>query len=472
MSLIFASSRSGDLVIVWRCVRIKSLYTRVVLVFIFIVMLSLFAAFLISTWMFEGRTHHFIEETLAKDAKNIIEAYQSNSSAELGSFVQGFSGLSIYTIQLYNKEGVPQLEEKEPIHVEQSQIQQVLGGDIARSLDAETHGLPIVGVPLSVKGDPYALFLTLDKNTVEQEQENMPWIHALYILVLLIGSFLILIAARYVVNPIMQLTEATKRMAKGTFDSASLPMNRRDEIGQLSVSFHEMAKELAKLDQMRQDFVSSVSHEIQSPLTSISGFTKALKQKKMSEETRLRYLTIIEEESERLSRLGQNLLQLSYLQQEQHPLKVTTYQLDEQLRRAVITLEPLWTVKEINMVVDLEAITVHADKDQLDQVWINLLNNAIKFTAPHGTIRIQSMGKAQQNIVSITDSGIGIPQEELADIFKPFHKVDKARSSSVKGNGLGLSIVKQIIEMHNGEIHVSSSLGAGTIFTVALPREN
>ncbi|SFI76919.1 His Kinase A (phospho-acceptor) domain-containing protein [Brevibacillus centrosporus] len=460
------------MVIVWRCVRIKSLYTRVVLVFIFIVMLSLFAAFLISTWMFEGRTHHFIEETLAKDAKNIIEAYQSNSSAELGSFVQGFSGLSIYTIQLYNKEGVPQLEEKEPIHVEQSQIQQVLGGDIARSLDAETHGLPIVGVPLSVKGDPYALFLTLDKNTVEQEQENMPWIHALYILVLLIGSFLILIAARYVVNPIMQLTEATKRMAKGTFDSASLPMNRRDEIGQLSVSFHEMAKELAKLDQMRQDFVSSVSHEIQSPLTSISGFTKALKQKKMSEETRLRYLTIIEEESERLSRLGQNLLQLSYLQQEQHPLKVTTYQLDEQLRRAVITLEPLWTVKEINMVVDLEAITVHADKDQLDQVWINLLNNAIKFTAPHGTIRIQSMGKAQQNIVSITDSGIGIPQEELADIFKPFHKVDKARSSSVKGNGLGLSIVKQIIEMHNGEIHVSSSLGAGTIFTVALPREN
>lgn len=435
-------------------------------------MLSLFAAFLISTWMFEGRTHHFIEETLAKDAKNIIEAYQSNSSAELGSFVQGFSGLSIYTIQLYNKEGVPQLEEKEPIHVEQSQIQQVLGGDIARSLDAETHGLPIVGVPLSVKGDPYALFLTLDKNTVEQEQENMPWIHALYILVLLIGSFLILIAARYVVNPIMQLTEATKRMVKGTFDSASLPMNRRDEIGQLSVSFHEMAKELAKLDQMRQDFVSSVSHEIQSPLTSISGFTKALKQKKMSEETRLRYLTIIEEESERLSRLGQNLLQLSYLQQEQHPLKVTTYQLDEQLRRAVITLEPLWTVKEINMVVDLEAITVQADKDQLDQVWINLLNNAIKFTAPHGTIRIQSMGKAQQNIVSITDSGIGIPQEELADIFKPFHKVDKARSSSVKGNGLGLSIVKQIIEMHNGEIHVSSSLGAGTIFTVALPREN
>ncbi|QRG70695.1 HAMP domain-containing protein [Brevibacillus choshinensis] len=435
-------------------------------------MLSLFAAFIFSTWMFEGRTHHFIEETLVKDANTIIEAYQSNPSAELGSFVQSFSGLSLYSIQLYNKEGAPLLEDKEPMHVQQSHIKQVLGGSIARTLDTETHGLPMVGVPFTVKGDPYALFLTLDKNTVEEEQENMPWIHALYILVLFIGSFLILIAARYVVNPITRLTEATKKMAKGTFDFTTLPTNRRDEIGQLSVSFHDMAKELAKLDQMRQDFVSSVSHEIQSPLTSISGFSKALKQKQMSDESRLRYLTIIEEESERLSRLGQNLLQLSYLQQEKHPLKAAAYRLDEQLRRVVITLEPLWTVKEINMDVDLEAITVHADKDQLDQVWINLLSNAIKFTAPHGTIRIQSIGKAHQNIVSITDSGIGIPEEELVHIFKPFHKVDKARSSSVKGNGLGLSIVKQIVEMHNGEIQVSSSLGSGTTFTVTLPREN
>ncbi|RNB92839.1 HAMP domain-containing protein [Brevibacillus fluminis] len=450
----------------------KSLYTRVVLVFICIVMLSLFAAFMVSTWMFEEQKQNFIEETLVKDGKTIIEAYQANHSAELGSFVHSFAGLSIYRIQLYNKSGSPLLEEKEPMHVEQSNIKQVLGGNIARSVDTETQGLPLVGVPLSVKGDPYALFLTLSKQAIEKEQESMPWIHALYVLVLFIGSFLILIAARYVVNPIMKLTEATKRMAKGTFDSANLPMNRRDEIGQLSVSFHEMAKELAKLDQMRQYFVSSVSHEIQSPLTSISGFTKALKQKKMSEESRLRYLTIIEEESERLSRLGQNLLQLSYLQQEQHPLKVTKYRLDEQLRKVVITLEPLWTVKAINMDVDVEAITVHADKDQLDQVWINLLNNAIKFTAPHGTIRIQAMGKAHQHIVSITDSGIGIPEDELVNIFKPFHKVDKARSSSVKGNGLGLSIVKQIIDMHNGEIHVSSSLGTGTTFTVTLPRES
>lgn len=442
------------------------------MVFICIVMLSLFAAFLISTWMFEGRTHHFIEETLVKDAKTIIQAYQSNSSAELGPFVQSFSGLSIYTIQLFDKEGTPLLEETEPMQVEQSQIEQVLGGNMARGLDVETHGLPLVGVPFSVKGDPYALFLTLDKNTVEQEQENMPWIHALYILVLFIGSFLILIAARYVVNPITRLTEATRRMAKGNFDPRSLPLNRKDEIGQLSVSFHEMAKELAKLDQMRKDFVASVSHEIQSPLTSISGFTKALKQKKMSEESRLRYLTIIEEESERLSRLGQHLLQLSYLQQEQRPLQATAYRLDEQLRRVVITLEPLWTAKEINMDIDLEAITVRADKDQLDQVWINLLNNAIKFTGPHGTIRIRLTEKAHHHIVSITDSGIGIPEEEFVHIFKPFHKVDKARSSSVKGNGLGLSIVKQIIDLHNGEIHVSSSLGTGTVFTVTLPREN
>ncbi|WP_261381248.1 sensor histidine kinase [Paenibacillus cremeus] len=405
-----------------------------------------------------------------KDGKNIIEAYQSNPSAEVGPFVQSFSGLSIYSIQLYDTAGKPLLKENEPMHVEQSTIKKVLDGSIARNLYA--NGLPMVGVPFVVKGDSYALFLTLDQQTVKQEQASMPWVHAVYILILFIGSFLILIAARYVVNPIVQLTAATKRMAKGTFDSASLPLHRRDEIGQLSVSYHEMAQELAKLDQMRQDFVSSVSHEIQSPLTSIVGFTKALKHKKLSEESRLRYLTIIEEESERLSRLGQNLLQLSYLQQEQHPLKITAYRLDEQLRKVVITLEPLWAEKEIHMDVDLEAITVHADKDQLDQVWINLLHNAIKFTAPQGTIRIQSMEKAHHHIITVTDSGIGIPEEERSHIFEPFHKVDKARSSSVKGNGLGLSIVKQIIDLHQGEIQVSSNLGIGTAFTVTLPRKN
>ncbi len=431
-------------------------------------MLSLFAAYLVSSLLYQERIQTVGEETLIANGKKIMQAYRSTPSADLVTFMQNFSGLSGTLLQLYNQEGKPLLtNQTEPIHLDPVYLKQVLAGGIARHIQRDGAYLPIVGLPFRVDGKPYALFLTVEQNSVGEEIMNS--IHLMYIIILFFGSLLILVAARYIVNPIRRLTDATKRMAKGNFDF-ELQTKRKDEIGQLTVSFNEMAKELSKLDRMRQDFVSNVSHEIQSPLTSISGFSKALKQKKMSEESRLRYLTIIEEESERLSRLSQNLLRLSSLQQAQHPLKVSTYRLDEQLRRVVIALEPQWTAKEIEIDVQLEPCTIQADEDQLNQVWINLLNNSIKFTPAHGKILVEAVMKDNRSIVSITDTGIGIPEDERADIFKPFHKVDKARDHSVKGNGLGLSIVKKIIDIHGGDIQVSSRLGTGSTFTVTLPQ--
>lgn len=431
-------------------------------------------AFWVTSWMYEDWAQTFIQGMLTTTGNQIIKTYQSTPSSDLIPFMQNMSGISLTLLQLYNQDSKPLLDEKQwPVQVQTHDIELVLTGEkvthINKSNSPLSHSahLPVVGLPLQVDGQPYALFLTIKKDSTENEVMNS--IHLMYVLILFIGSFLILIAARYIVNPILQLTEATRRMAKGQFD-VELPTKRNDEIGILSVSFNQMAKELGKLDQMRRDFVSNVSHEIGSPLTSISGFTKALKQKQMSEESRLRYLSIIEEESERLSRLSQNLLQLSHLQHENRPLNIQTYRLDEQLRRIVITLEPHWGAKEIEIDFDLKPLTIQADEDQLSQVWINLLSNSIKFTPVGGKIQIETATKDHQTIVSITDNGIGIPEEERADIFKPFHKVDKARNSSVKGNGLGLSIVKQIIDMHRGDIQVSGKPGAGATFEVTLPQ--
>jgi signal transduction histidine kinase len=437
-------------------------------------MLSLFTAYFVTSLLFEGRIQNLVEEILIANGKKIIQTYQSTPSADLIPFIQNFSGISGTLLQLYDKDGKPLLDDKKiSMHVDSIHIERVLAGGIVRNINTGEHysshipHLPIVGLPFQVDRKPYALFLTVEKNPVEDEIMNS--IHLMYIIILFFGSLLILVAARYIVNPILRLTEATKRMAKGKFDF-ELQTKRKDEIGLLTVSFNEMAKELSKLDRMRQDFVSNVSHEIQSPLTSILGFTKALKQKKMTEERRHHYLTIIEKESERLSRLSQNLLQLSYLQHQDHPLKVSTYRLDEQLRRAVIGMEPQWAAKDIEIDLQLETISVRGDEDQLNQVWINLLSNSIKFTPPHGTIHIKAIQKDDQISVSITDSGPGIPEEERAAIFKPFHKVDKSRDHSVKGNGLGLSIVKQIVEIHKGDMEVSGQLGEGSTFTVFLPR--
>lgn len=294
----------------------KSLYTRIVLIFVSIVMFSLFAAFILSSWLFDSRAQILIEDILATNGNQMIHTYQSTPSAQLVPFMQNLSGLSFTHLQLYDQTGKPLLDQSVwTVQVQPDDIKRVIAGEKVSDTHRAGHmaTLPVIGLPFQADGQPYALFVTMKRNSVDEELMNS--VHLMYVLILFLGSFLILVAARYLVTPILRLTEATKRMARGNFDVV-LPTNRKDEIGILSVSFNQMANELAKLDQMRRDFVSNVSHEIQSPLTSISGFSKALKQKKMSEESRLHYLTIIEKESERLSRLGQNLLRLSFLQQE------------------------------------------------------------------------------------------------------------------------------------------------------------
>ncbi|MEX1029682.1 MAG: HAMP domain-containing sensor histidine kinase [Paenibacillaceae bacterium] len=287
-------------------------------------------------------------------------------------------------------------------------------------------------------------------------------------IVLGFGSLIILGAARYLVKPMHDFTVATKRIAQGDF-SVRLITKRKDEIGILTNSINHMARELGMLDKMRQDFVANVSHEIQSPLTSISGFSKALKNKTMDESSRQHYLSIIEQESERLSRLSESLLQLSSLQYEHHPFIPKPFRLDEQIRSVIIACEPLWTSKQLVLDVDLEETVIEADEDQLSQVWLNLLSNSIKFSPEHVGIRIELQVRRGFAVLKVSDNGIGIAEEELDAIFEPFYKVDKSRDRGIHGSGLGLSIVKRIIDIHSGTIEVSSKIGNGTDMTVKLP---
>jgi signal transduction histidine kinase len=326
----------------------------------------------------------------------------------------------------------------------------------------------LFGLPFKVHNTPYALFIKPDITAITKEFGQ--FLRTVLVIVLVIGSLFIAIAARYLVKPLHQLTEATRRLAKGDF-SVHVQSKRKDEVGMLTESINDMAQELGMLDQMRQDFVANVSHEIQSPLTSIKGFSKALKNKTLDETRRIRYLTIIEEESERLSRLSENLLKLSSLQYEHHPFHPQNYRLDEQLRSIVIACEPLWAPKQLHMEMELGEVPIQADEDQLNQVWLNLIHNSIKFTPDHGVINIKLREKSGSAVVTITDSGLGIPAEELDYIFKPFYKVDQARSDSGGGSGLGLSIVKRIVDIHLGDIEVISPPTGGTAITLKLPLE-
>ncbi|WP_223066125.1 sensor histidine kinase [Paenibacillus caui] len=270
-----------------------------------------------------------------------------------------------------------------------------------------------------------------------------------------------------------QMIDALKRISRGDFQVyLALPGRGRGgshPFNELVKSVNEMAANLKNMEEMRQEFISNVSHEIQSPLTSIGGFARVLKQEELTREQSLHYLDIIERESARLSKLSENMLRLASLDSEHHPFRPAAYRLDKQLQLLILACEPQWLDKGIEMTVELDEVMIEADADMLSQVWVNVLHNAIKFTPEGGEVSVTLTAGGDQAIVSIKDTGIGISDEDLAHIFERFYKVDRARSLKDGGNGLGLSIIQKIVDIHKGNISVASALGKGTEFIITLP---
>ncbi|MGE1126925.1 envelope stress sensor histidine kinase HitS [Bacillus wiedmannii] len=269
---------------------------------------------------------------------------------------------------------------------------------------------------------------------------------------------------------IWTIIEPIQKIAKGDFSVKIRNEEKYDgEIGVLVKSINDMTDELNAMEKMRQEFVSNVSHEIQSPLTSIKGFARALQDNNLSEEKRKHYLTIIETETTRLSKLSQNLLKLTLLEAEEYTPERVTYRLDQQLKQIVLNSEPLWAEKEIELELDLEKVDVIADQESMSQLWINLIHNSIKFTPSGGTITIQLKEYEKVVEVRIRDSGIGISEEQKQHIFERFYKADTSRNRTYGGSGLGLAIVKKVLDLHQGEIKVESEEGDGTEFIVCIP---
>jgi len=267
------------------------------------------------------------------------------------------------------------------------------------------------------------------------------------------------------------LIDAMRRLSRGDFDvRLDVKADGDGPFAQIVRAFNEMATRLADLENMRREFVANASHEIQSPLASIGGFARALASDRLSEEERKRYLDIIETESRRLSRLSDNLLKLAALESAHPPFRPKRYRLDRQLREAVLACEPQWLEKSIRIDADLPEAEIVADPELMDQVWGNLLHNAVKFTPEGGTIGVRLRLSGGEAEVAISDTGIGIGEDELPRIFDRFYRADRARNRDGGGSGLGLSIVKTIVGLHRGTIGVQSRPGVGTTFTVRLPR--
>lgn len=262
-----------------------------------------------------------------------------------------------------------------------------------------------------------------------------------------------------------------RKMASGDFTAritGNFGEDNRHPMANIIEDINYAAEELSEVEKMRQEFISNVSHEIQSPLTSIKGFAKVLRETEMTDEQREHYLSIIEIESERLSKISSNLLKLTSLESEQHPIEMNMYRLDKQLINVILACEPQWMRKDIEMDVKLEEVEIEADKDLMSQVFMNIIGNSIKFTDVKGTISVRMKREKEKVIVEIEDTGIGLTEEERERVFERFYKADSSRTVSKGGSGLGLSIVKKIIDIHRGTIDIESEKDVGTKITIRL----
>ena len=322
--------------------------------------------------------------------------------------------------------------------------------------------LPAAVLKIEQAGEPQYLLIYPDVHKIMFNFRSI--LIRVNITSLIVGSLLFLLAARYMVRPIKQLSEVTKQISRGEFN-VTIAHKRKDEIGQLIEGFNTMAKELQGIEILRNDFISAISHEFKTPLTSIKGYAKLLGGTQ-DEEERREYAAIIVDETDRLSHLASNILLLNRLEHTDEELEKENFRLDEQLRKVLLLLENLWGEKQLELELDLSAITYSGNEQLLYQVWLNLLDNAIKYSPVGGKLDISLTRRNDTVECSIGDYGPGISKEHQRHVFDKFYKGDKSRSSI--GNGLGLSIAKKVVGMHQGQITLASNSGQGTKVIVRL----
>lgn len=328
-----------------------------------------------------------------------------------------------------------------------------------------------VGVPFKVNGKIRgAVFIHSPvqeiKSTIQETYKNI-WLAAIISAVLSI--ILLFFTSKHISKPLMEMNVISREFAKGNF-KRRVDINTKDEIGQLAVNFNAMADSLENLENMRRSFVANVSHELRSPLTSIRGYIQGVLDETIPLEQSGKYLSIALDETRRLNKLINELLDLAQIESGQFPLTMTTFDINELIRRVLISQEERITSKDIDVNIDFqdEYYYVEGDRDRIQQVLYNLIDNAIKFNPEEGALGIKTWDYEDVVFVKISDQGPGIPKDEIRHIWERFYQVDKARSFKNGGTGLGLSIVKKIIEEHGQDIWINSKIGEGTEFIFSL----
>ena len=302
-------------------------------------------------------------------------------------------------------------------------------------------------------------------------------IHAMYqitsislLIATVFGSILIYMFSRAITRPLRQMNEAAKIIAGGVLEKR-IPVKTKDEIGQLATQFNSMAESLHNQERIRQAFISNLSHDIRTPLTSMLGFMKAIKDGTVPPERQPYYLDIVLDETERLIKLSNDLLDIHRIQDSELDLVKTNFDINELIRTTILGFEQRATQKQIIVTSRFAHATdmVFADEDKIQRCLYNLLDNALKFTQAVGEITVETTLRGKKVVVSVTDNGLGMTKEEQRYVFDRFFKGDQSRNEDKRGSGLGLSIVNEFVRAHGEVITLESAPKKGSTFAFTLP---
>jgi signal transduction histidine kinase len=308
-------------------------------------------------------------------------------------------------------------------------------------------------------------------NIYEMGRFGIRWLILVFFLIsIVIGLLVFYRFNQLFLQPINELSKAIAEVEKGNYEVAVATDVKNRELYQLMNGFNRMTKEISSVELLKKDFISYFSHEFKTPIASIQGFSRQIKEQNLEPEKQREYADIIYRESDRLIKMSGNVLTLTRLEHQNVLTDIKRFSLDEQLRRTLLILEEQWVEKDLELVLELDELEIDSNEEMVKQIWVNVLSNAINYSKPGAVLKVQCRRDGDFAKVRIRDYGAGMPDKVRERIYEKFYQGDASHGAS--GNGLGMAIVKRIVDLCNGKIIIKSQLQKGTTVIVYLPLNN
>ncbi|WP_047982433.1 sensor histidine kinase [Ornithinibacillus contaminans] len=446
------------------------------LFFVFILIIEILVYFILYTTIANERIEEVMDSLLAR-ANTHSAILENNFNSSTMEHVAIMESESEYAVIITDEDGNVLINsdpiEKEMLDIiEHTDYEEIpSGGKVLEQRWTERQYIA-ADSPININGEHHGHVImfantNIVKNMVNHLSDQFVWIGITTVILTIITVFFL---SRFITIPLMKMKQATEQLSKGK-TKVSLHTDRKDELGELASTIMKLSNDLERLKKDRNEFLASVSHELRTPLTYIKGYADIINKQDISIHERKEYLDIIREETNQLTVLIRNLFELAKMDENRFIINRRKVELRKLIQTVEELIRPGLEERNIRFsVICPENIIANIDPERIQQVLLNILDNAIKHTSPGKTISIRVIQNEMEIKITIEDEGEGIPKEDLPYLFDRLYRVEKSRSRESGGTGLGLAIAKEIIESHEGRIEIQSKIGKGTSVNIFLKR--